>query len=110
MERSELATWGSGAQMIHATECLMICPLCGAVNAVENTECFVCRWAGNFDHDREHIEEGLSDLFVRCPELAIAMMERPAPPLKPFQKFLVQFHYFFAEHFWLPKRWRPRHF
>jgi hypothetical protein len=65
------------AQRRLAAESLKRCPLCGAVNALTNGECFVCRWAGSFDHDPEHVEEGLSELLIRCPELADAMMEKP---------------------------------
>lgn len=50
------------------------CPLCGAVNAHLNHECFACGWYGKFDHDPESVEEGLQILMDRCPELA-----RPAP-------------------------------
>ncbi len=60
-----------------AAESLKRCPLCGAVNARANGECFVCRWSGGFDHDPDHVEEGLSELLTRCPELADAMMETP---------------------------------
>ncbi|MCA1946550.1 MAG: hypothetical protein LDL56_02865 [Armatimonadetes bacterium] len=56
-----------------AAEHLKRCPLCGALNAVRNEECFVCRWHGAFDHDAERIEHSLSELVDRCPELASAM-------------------------------------
>jgi len=46
------------------------CPLCGAVNAHLNHECFACGWYGKFDHDPESVEEGLQILMDRCPELA----------------------------------------
>jgi hypothetical protein len=46
------------------------CPLCGAVNAHLNHECFACGWYGKFDHDPESVEEGLQLLMDRCPELA----------------------------------------
>ena len=60
-----------------AAESLKRCPLCGAVNARSNGECFVCRWAGNFDHNPAHVEEGLSELLTRCPELADAILKPP---------------------------------
>ena len=50
------------------------CPLCGAVNAHLNAECFACGWYGKFDRDPESVEEGLQILMDRCPELAT-----PAP-------------------------------
>lgn len=46
------------------------CPLCGAVNARQNFECFACSWHGAFDRDPHTVEEGLSQLIERCPELA----------------------------------------
>ncbi len=46
------------------------CPLCGAVNAHQNHECFACGWYGAFDRDPDTVEEGLNLLIDRCPELA----------------------------------------
>ncbi|MCO5296874.1 MAG: hypothetical protein M9921_08455 [Fimbriimonadaceae bacterium] len=57
------------------TENLKCCPLCGVLNAVQNGECFVCGWRGQFDHDPELIEECLYELLERCPELAGAIAE-----------------------------------
>jgi hypothetical protein len=48
---------------------LMRCPLCGAINAATNLECFCCTWQGTFDHEPERIQEGLADLLTYCPEL-----------------------------------------
>ena len=67
------------AQMRLAIDSLKCCPLCGAVNAAQNGECFVCRWHGRFDHDPERIEHGLVDLLDRCPELIDMMLEAPIP-------------------------------
>ena len=70
----------NAAQEAHrrlAAESLKRCPLCGAVNARTNGECFVCRWAGGFDHNPSHVEEGLNELLTRCPELADAIIEHP---------------------------------
>ncbi len=54
------------------------CPLCGAVNSVTNDECFVCCWRGGFDTRPGEIEEGVQQLFDRCPELAMAIFDRSA--------------------------------
>lgn len=62
-----------------AVESLMRCPLCGAVNASSNDECFVCTWAGAFEHEPEMIEEGLADLLDRCPELEDVILENDSP-------------------------------
>lgn len=68
------------AQRRIAAETLKRCPLCGAVNALANAECFVCRWYGEFDHDPERVERGLGELLHRCPELAEAILEAPCRP------------------------------
>lgn len=74
------------AQRRLAAETLKRCPLCGAVNALANDECFVCRWFGEFDHDPHHVEEGLDELLTRCPELVDAMLDQPAPRPNPWQR------------------------
>ena len=53
------------------------CPLCGAVNAHQNEDCFACGWHGKFDRDPEIVEEGLNQLIDRCPELANAASFEP---------------------------------
>src|SRR5437868_10169769 len=55
------------------------CPLCGAVNAVANAECFVCCWRGDFERDPDSVDEGLGELLIRCPELMEAMIGEPEP-------------------------------
>jgi hypothetical protein len=55
------------------------CPLCGVLNAVQNGECFVCRWHGEFDRDPVRLHECLVELMERCPELADALSEVPPP-------------------------------
>lgn len=51
------------------------CPVCSALNAKLNRECFVCSWTGRFDEDPEAIEQGLYDLIDRCPEIAEILFE-----------------------------------
>ena len=50
-------------------EHLKRCPLCGAVNAATNGECFVCRWHGEFEHEPGVIEQGINELIAHSPEL-----------------------------------------
>ncbi len=57
-----------------AVQNLKSCPLCGAINAADNKECFVCRWSGKFDQDPEVVQIGLDTLIDRCPELAQAFL------------------------------------
>jgi len=71
------------AQRRRAAEALKRCPLCDAINARSNEECFVCNWHGAFDHDPVHVEAGLDELLDRCPELANAMMEPPEEQVPP---------------------------
>lgn len=68
--------WWNGPRKL-ATGHLKCCPLCDAVNATANGECFVCGWHGAFDHDSEHVEQGVMELIERCPELVDAMTVRP---------------------------------
>jgi len=56
------------------------CPLCGAVNAQQNQDCFACGWHGQFDRDPDTVEEGLNQLIDRCPELANAANFTPKKP------------------------------
>lgn len=52
-----------------------LCPLCRAVNLLDNDECFCCLWEGRFDHDPDHIETALYDMVYRCPELLAILIE-----------------------------------
>lgn len=63
-------------QRLISSHTLKRCPLCGAVNALTNDECFICRWHGEFDTRPAEIEQGVHQLFDRCPELAMAMIDR----------------------------------
>ena len=77
------------------------CPLCGAVNAVVNCECFVCRWSGTFQTDPEAVDEGLGELLNRCPELADAMMHEPAREPSLWQRVVKFFSRAKARTIWL---------
>lgn len=75
-----LASHGIGrfeGQRRFAAENLKRCPLCGAVNARQNKECFLCSWSGKFEYELEAVEEGLEELLERCPELADLLLEPP---------------------------------
>jgi len=50
------------------------CPVCGAVNARQNEECFVCRWHGRFEMDPVMIADGLDLLLEDCPEFLDAIL------------------------------------
>jgi hypothetical protein len=78
MSRFESFDMRGEGQLKLVTETLKVCPLCGAVNALANDACFICAWAGQFDHDPEHIEAGLEELLLSCPELAEAINEMPS--------------------------------
>ncbi|MBX3119605.1 MAG: hypothetical protein KF784_11110 [Fimbriimonadaceae bacterium] len=53
------------------------CPVCGTVNSTQTHECVMCRWHGEFDHDHESIEMGLTELFDKCPDLAEVVLTIP---------------------------------
>ena len=71
-----------------ATGNLMRCPLCGAVNSNGNAECFVCSWAGAFEHETVAIEEGLADMMGQCPELLETLELDPEPEMSRVQQFI----------------------
>lgn len=71
-----------------AAENLKRCPLCGAVNAKQNAECFLCAWHGEFEYELESVEEGLEELLERCPELAELLVELPECR-RPIRDFFV---------------------
>jgi hypothetical protein len=52
-----------------------LCPLCRAVNLLDNEVCFCCQWEGRFDHDANHIESALYEMIYRCPELLGILVE-----------------------------------
>jgi hypothetical protein len=79
------------AQRRLAADSLKCCPLCGAVNAMTNEECFVCRWHGEFDHDPYRVEEGLGELLMQCPELVDAMMDVTPPRLNRMERLRAWF-------------------
>ncbi len=68
------------------------CPLCGAVNAVANDECFVCRWHGEFQSDPVSVDEGLGLLLENCPELVDAMTQQPLQPPTLWQRLRTFFN------------------
>ena len=57
------------------------CPLCQAVNATQNSSCFVCGWHGTFSHDPHDVYRGLDALMERCPELEM-ILDTPEPSQK----------------------------
>ena len=84
-----------------AAETLKRCPLCGAINALINDDCYVCMWHGTFDFDPGRVEEGLGELLIRCPELAEAMMETPViffPPVSGLRGLWHRLGTFFSRY------------
>lgn len=71
--------YGSEQELRRLPLDLKRCPLCGTINSAGNNDCVTCGWHGQFESDPETIEEGLYEMMVRCPELAEALLERPAP-------------------------------
>ena len=64
------------------------CPLCNALNARANDDCFVCGWHGRFDHDPFRIEESLIKLIYQCPEFDAPA---PRPETGMWTRLLAQF-------------------
>ncbi|MBX3111495.1 MAG: hypothetical protein KF857_05740 [Fimbriimonadaceae bacterium] len=70
-----------------ATENFVVCPLCGALNVIENEECFVCAWHGAFDDDPSLVESQLDEIVRRCPGLV-----RTQPNVAPARFFHTLIH------------------
>ena len=70
-----------------ATENFVVCPLCGALNVIENDECFVCAWHGAFDDDPSNVERQLDEIVRKCPGLT-----RSRPVLARASVFQTLFH------------------
>ncbi len=68
-DSSQMEPTPQNMQQYVVLENLKRCPLCGAVNAMENHECFACSWHGEFDHDSLAVEDGLIEMLGQCPEL-----------------------------------------
>ena len=64
-----------------------VCPLCGGINSVEVSSCFICSWHGEFESDPSVIATSFDGLLERCPGL----MEAVAPATRPsvWQKILA---------------------
>jgi hypothetical protein len=69
-----------------AVDNLKRCPVCHTVNSKLNSECFVCRWHGNFDHDSSSVEEGFIELLEQCPELIDCILYIPQPKATLLQR------------------------
>ena len=68
-------SFGANLRRRVALASLKACPFCGSVNANRNSECFVCRWHGEFSRDPEIIIAGIDQLVERCPELADVILQ-----------------------------------
>jgi hypothetical protein len=72
-----------------AAEHFKVCPLCGALNVVENEECFVCSWHNEFDENPVVIEMKILDLMHECPDLLEAVSTLATPPKSSFKQRLA---------------------
>lgn len=83
-----------------AVEDFMVCPLCGALNVNTNIECFVCRWAGDFNFNPVQIETRLYEIIYHCPEiLAVLIEEEKVEPTLSFMDKVRRFFYRFRRKF-----------
>ena len=60
-----------------------VCDLCGALNPVTNSECFVCSWNGRFHTDNETIREAMSMLKNHYGVLDKSLFEEEVVPSTP---------------------------
>jgi hypothetical protein len=82
---------GRQSNALWMAENLKRCPLCGAVNAATNGECFVCRWHGEFEREPAIIEQGINELIAHSPELDEALNQCdwvPQPQAARLRAFL----------------------
>ncbi|HWD41165.1 MAG TPA: hypothetical protein VG944_20115 [Fimbriimonas sp.] len=87
---NSISTFGGGreARARVAAQNLKCCPLCGAINASRNRECFSCRWSGQFDQSPNSVQLGLDSLIQSCPELAEALLTQPCRKMRWFDRAL----------------------
>lgn len=50
-----------------ASKQIKVCPVCESVNSVDQVECFVCSWQGEFIRDEVAVYAALNELILRCP-------------------------------------------
>lgn len=82
--------WRSETRRRIAQTNLKRCPLCNALNAQANTDCFICGWHGGFDHDPFRIEESLIRLIYQSPDMEI--LDRAPKPLPGmFDRLMAHF-------------------
>jgi hypothetical protein len=78
-------------QVAGIAEHLKVCPLCGAVNQVKSSKCFVCSWHGEFETNSTTVEQSLDELILKCPQLLEALLPEPKPK-KLLLKAIEWFH------------------
>jgi hypothetical protein len=59
-----------GARLRVNEASLKSCDLCGALNLLQNGECFVCGWRGHFSRNQSVIHETLIELIRSLPEVS----------------------------------------
>lgn len=57
---------------------LKSCPLCGALNVRQNSECFCCGWSGEFDSDERLLQLRVAELALVRPELRSLWQLKPS--------------------------------
>jgi hypothetical protein len=73
---------------------LKICELCGWLNLISNTECFVCSWHGHFDRDPQAVHAAVELALRRYGRLELQHFTDPRTyrqphRLSPRQRFGV---------------------
>ncbi|HLK57484.1 MAG TPA: hypothetical protein VKU00_13035 [Chthonomonadaceae bacterium] len=62
---------------------LKICELCGWLNLVSNTECFVCGWHGRFETDPEVVHAAVELAVRRYGRLELQHLTDPSTYRQP---------------------------
>lgn len=62
-------TLGKGVRLRVGEAQLKRCEFCGALNLVQNAECFVCGWRGSFSRDTHQLRATLHRLLETTPDI-----------------------------------------
>jgi hypothetical protein len=60
-----------------------VCDLCGALNPVTNTDCFICGWEGRFHTDRESVRDAMDQLSREHGEITQSLFAEEVLPSTP---------------------------
>lgn len=57
-----------------------VCPLCAALNVVENDHCCQCSWFGQFETDQHLVQIKMYEMVDASPELQVLLLKELRRP------------------------------